>query len=129
MTVRPAPEFRYGPLTRADLVRYAGASGDLNPIHYDEGFARASGLPMVMAHGMLSAGLLASFVTRWFGPGSVRRYKVRFRDRVWPGDVLEARGSVVREFAVGGERRAELALELVRQDGTVVVAGSADVLL
>ena len=127
MTVRAAPAFRFGPVSRTDLVRYAGASGDFNPIHHDEGFARQAGLPSVMAHGMLSAGLLASFVTRWFGPGSVRRYKVRFRDRVWPGDVLEAKGSVVREFAAGGERRAELALELVRQDGAVVVSGSAEV--
>jgi 3-hydroxybutyryl-CoA dehydratase len=128
MTARPAPEFRFGPVTRTDLVRYAGASGDFNPIHHDEGFARQAGLPSVMAHGMLSAGLLASFVTRWFGPGSVRRYKVRFRDRVWPGDVLEARGTVVREFATAtGEPRAELSLELVRQDGAVVVSGSAEV--
>jgi acyl dehydratase len=58
----------------------------------------------------------------------VRRYKVRFRDKVWPGDVLEAKGSVVREFAAPtGERRAELALELVRQDGAVVVSGTAEV--
>jgi acyl dehydratase len=126
--VTAPPQFRFGPVTRTDLVRYAGASGDFNPIHHDEGFARRAGLPSVMAHGMLSAGLLASFVTRWFGPGSVRRYKVRFRDRVWPGDVLEAKGSVVREFATAsGERRAELALELVRQDGAVVVSGSAEV--
>ena len=128
MTVRAAPEFRFGPVSRTDLVRYAGASGDFNPLHHDESFARDAGLPMVMAHGMLSAGLLASFVTRWFGVGSVRRYKVRFRDRVFPGDVLEAKGSVVREFATAtGERRAELSLELVRQDGAVVVAGSAEV--
>jgi len=128
VTVRAAPEFRFGPVSRTDLVRYAGASGDFNPLHHDEGFARDAGLPMVMAHGMLSAGLLASFVTRWFGAGSVRRYKVRFRDRVFPGDVLEAKGSVVREFATAtGERRAELSLELVRQDGAVVVAGSAEV--
>ena len=130
MSVPPPPAFRFGPVSRTDLVRYAGASGDFNPIHHDEGFARAAGLPSVMAHGMLSAGLLASFVTRWFGPGSVRRYKVRFRDRVWPGDVLEAKGSVVRELAgAAGERLAELSLELVRQDGAVVVSGSADVAL
>jgi acyl dehydratase len=128
MSVPLPPAFRFGPVSRTDLVRYAGASGDFNPIHHDEGFARAAGLPSVMAHGMFSAGLLASFVTRWFGPGSVRRYKVRFRDRVWPGDVLEARGSVVREFAgAAGEHLAELSLELVRQDGAVVVSGSAEV--
>lgn len=127
MSLPPPPEFRFGPVSRTDIVRYAGASGDFNPIHHDEEFARRAGLPGVMAHGMLSAGLLASFLTRWFGPGSVRRYKVRFRERVWPGDVLSARGEVKRVYEADGESRAELDLELVRQDGAVVLSGNADV--
>lgn len=118
-----------GPLTRTDFVRYAGASGDFNPIHHDEGFARAAGMPSVMAHGMLSAGVLASFVTRWFGPGSVRRFKVRFRDPVWPGDVLTAKGRVTDVVVAAGERRASLDLALVRQNGDTVVAGEALVAL
>jgi acyl dehydratase len=80
-----------------------------------------------MAHGMLSAGILASFVTRWFGAGAVRRYKVRFRERVWPGDVLRAEGRVSRVFDGAGERRAELELTLRRQDGQPVVTGTAEV--
>jgi acyl dehydratase len=123
------PAFSFGPVTRTDLVRYAGASGDMNPIHHDEDFAREAGLPSVMAHGMLSAGLLASFVTRWFGAGSVRRYKVRFRDRVWPGDVLEAAGEVTKLDEAGGRPCAELELRLVRQGGDAVVTGSASVWL
>jgi acyl dehydratase len=126
--VRPGdtgPEYSVGPLTRTDIVRYAGASGDFNPIHHDELFAQSAGLPSVMAHGMLSAGLLGSFLTRWFGAGSVRRFKVRFRDRVWPGDVLSARGKV----ASVQDGRAVLELELVRQDAAVVVSGSAEVAL
>ena len=81
MSPPPAPEFRYGPLTLTDLVRYAGASGDFNRLHHDDAYARAAGLPWVMAHGMLSAGLLASFVTRWFGPGSVA-----WRRSAWCGN-------------------------------------------
>jgi len=123
------PAFQVGPLTRTDFVRYAGASGDFNPIHHDEGFAQAAGLPSVMAHGMLSAGLLASFVTRWFGPGSVKGYRARFRERVWPGDFLSAEGRVLRLFEDGGRRCAELELTLVRQDGVIVVSGSAEVWL
>jgi acyl dehydratase len=119
------PAFSIGPLTRTDLVRYAGASGDFNPLHHDELFAREAGLPSVMAHGMLSAGLLGSFLTRWFGAGSVRRFKVRFRERVWPGDVLSAQGKVVG--IAGGS--ATLELSLVRQDGVAVVTGSAEVAL
>lgn len=121
------PVFSVGPITRTDIVRYAGASGDFNPIHHDEPFAKSAGLPSVMAHGMLSAGILASFVTRWFGAGSVRRFKVRFRERVWPGDVLSGEGRVLRVHAADGEPRAELEIALRRQDGAVVVSGSAEV--
>ena len=124
------PIFTHGPVTVTDLVRYAGASGDFNPLHHDDGYARASGLPGVMAHGMFSAGLLASFVTRWFGAGSVRRFKVRFRERVFPGDVLSAEGRVERVHATPqGVRRAELDLRLLRQDGVPVIVGSAEVAL
>jgi acyl dehydratase len=124
------PVFTHGPVTVTDLVRYAGASGDFNPLHHDDGYARASGLPGVMAHGMFSAGLLASFVTRWFGAGSVRRFKVRFRERVFPGDVLSAEGRVERVHATPqGVRRAELDLRLLRQDGVPVIVGSAEVAL
>ncbi len=121
------PDFVVGPLTRTDIVRYAGASGDFNPIHHDEPFAQAAGLATVMAHGMLSAGILATFVTKWFGPGSVRRYKARFRERVWPGDVLTASGTILRVFEAGAERRAEIELSLSRRDGTAVVTGTAEV--
>jgi len=127
MTLPPPPAFSYGPLSVTDLVRYAGASGDFNPLHHDAGYAQAAGLPGVMAHGMLSAGLLASFVTRWFGAGSVRRYKVRFREKVFPGDTLTAEGRVTGETSVAGERRLALELALKRQDGAVVVSGTAEV--
>ena len=124
------PIFTHGPVTVTDLVRYAGASGDFNPLHHDDGYARASGLPSVMAHGMFSAGLLASFVTRWFGAGSVRRFKVRFRERVFPGDVLSAEGRVERVHATPqGVRRVEIELRLLRQDGVPVIVGSAEVAL
>lgn len=127
MSHPPPPAFQYGPLTVTDLVRYAGASGDFNPLHHDEAYARSAGLPGVMAHGMLSAGLLAAFVTRWFGAGSVRRYKVRFREKVFPGDTLTAEGRVTGETTQQGERRLALELTLKRQDGAVVVSGTAEV--
>ena len=71
----------YGPLTRSDLVRYAGASGDFNPLHHDHEFATKAGLPDVMAHGMLSAGLLASALTQWFGAGCVLATQYVFASR------------------------------------------------
>jgi acyl dehydratase len=117
----------YGPLSRTDLVRYAGASGDFNPLHHDHVFAAAAGLPDVMAHGMLSAGLLASALTRWFGAGSVRRYSVRFKSPVWPGDVLTARCLAMEPAADGPGAQMNLVLELTRADGEGVLSGTASI--
>ncbi len=67
------------PLTRGDLVNYAGVSGDLNPIHWDDEIAKQVGLDTVIAHGMLTMGLGGGYVTGWIGdPGAVTEYNVRF---------------------------------------------------
>ncbi len=124
------PQFRFGPLRREDIVRYAGATYDFVSLHHDEGHARSAGYPTVFAHGMLSAGLLASFVTRWFGADSVRAYNVRLREQVWPGDVLTAEGRVTGvETTAAGERRARLELRLLRQTGEAAVTGTATVVV
>ena len=89
-------ELVFGPITREGIKAYAEASGDDNPIHQDEEYARASGAPTVFAMGMLPAGYLAHAVSDWFGgPQHLRRYKVRFTTRVWPGDEIVCRGTVV----------------------------------
>jgi acyl dehydratase len=121
------PPFHFGPITRHDLVRYAGASGDFNPLHYDDQFARSAGLPGVMAHGMFSAGLLGSFLISWVENRRVRRFKLRFKAPVWPGDTLHATGSVVRTRRLEEGEVAELALKLARQDGSEVVTAAAEV--
>jgi acyl dehydratase len=84
-TTLPAQSF---PLTRADLVRYAGASGDFNVIHWNERVARSVGLPDVIAHGMLTMATAGRVVTDWTGdPGAVLEYGVRFsRPVVVPDD-------------------------------------------
>jgi acyl dehydratase len=83
----------FGPLERADIVRYAGASGDFN--HIDDDYARASGSPEIFAMGMLPAGYLAHALSDWLGgPGGLRRYKIRFVARVWLGDEIVCRGRV-----------------------------------
>ena len=102
------PPFVVEDLTRTDLVRYAGASGDFNPIHHDENFARAAGNPTVFGHGMLTAGLVARCITDFVGAGNLRRYKVRFATRVWPGDTITcagARDAPVRRRRRGAHRR------------------------
>jgi acyl dehydratase len=118
----PAP-LVVGPVTRTDFVRYQGASGDMNPIHHDETFARAAGYEAPLAVGMFQAGVLATWATAWLGPANVRRTKVRWREQVWPGDVLTCVGKVARRYEENGERKVDLELVCTRQTGGVAVQG------
>jgi acyl dehydratase len=120
------PSRTFGPVTLLDNVRYQGASGDMNPIHHDDEFARAAGYPRAFSVGMLGAGYLATYCTDLFGHDTVRRFRVRFSDLVWTGDLLTASARKVREFDADGERRMELALAVTNQHGHVTVDGSAD---
>ncbi|MBM7806001.1 acyl dehydratase [Geodermatophilus bullaregiensis] len=100
-------------VTRADLVRYAGASGDLNPIHWSDRVATGVGLPGVIAHGMLTMGLAVRAVTDWAGdPGAVVEYQVRFgRPVVVPDDDTGAEVTVrgrVGQVLDGGRVRVDL---------------------
>jgi acyl dehydratase len=90
------------PLTRTDLVMYAGASGDYNPMHTDEVAAKAAGLPSVFGHGMFTAGLLATAVTKYVGTGALKSYRVRFTKQTWPGETLTT-NVTVREKRAGNE--------------------------
>ena len=119
------PELVDEPFTRTDFVRYQGASGDMNPIHHDEGYAQAAGFPTVFAVGMLGAGILGTYVADLFGPANVRRFRVQFREQAWPDDVLTYTGTVVERR--GGELDLELAA--TRQTGGVHLRGWATVVL
>jgi len=121
-----APARDFGPLTRQMFVRYAGASGDLNPMHYDDQLAQSAGYPSVFAQGMFAAALLAGFATDWLGAGCVRRFGVRFREQVWPGDVLTCSGTVTAVSAEGDADRVSVELTAARQTGGIAVAGSAE---
>jgi acyl dehydratase len=112
----------FGPITVTDIVRYQGASGDFNPIHHDEAFARASGAPSVFSVGMLQAGFLAAYCADLYGPESVRRFRVRFHDRVWPGDTLTCEGEVLAEHP----DETSITLRL-RSGSTLVASGEATV--
>lgn len=116
-----------GPLTVTDSVRYQGASGDMNPIHHDDGFARRAGFEQPFAVGMRQAGVLGTAVAERWGPTSVRRLAVRFRTQAWPGDTLTYTCTVAGEREQDGERLVDLDLAVVRQDGSVHLSGSATV--
>jgi len=113
-------------LSRTQIVMYAGASGDFNPIHHDEIFAtRVAGYPSVFAHGMLSMGLTGRMLTDWLGDGVLQGFGVRFRAQVWPGDTLTARACVTAIEPEGDEALVKLDVETVNQKGEAVVVGDA----
>jgi acyl dehydratase len=113
-------------LSRTQIVQYAGASGDFNPIHHDETFAtKAAGYPSVFAHGMLTMGLTGRLLTDWLGDGVLREYGVRFVKQVWPGDTLTARGTVKSIESEGDEGIVHIEIETTNQNGEAVVKGSA----
>jgi acyl dehydratase len=121
----PAPMV-VGPLTRTDFVRYQGASGDMNALHHDETFARAAGYDAPVAIGMLNAGLLATYATDWLGAEMIRRFRIRFKEQVWPGDVLTCTGEVSKEWVTDdGEPMVEVELTCMRQTGGVAVSAWA----
>lgn len=120
-------ELRMKPVTRAQLVKYADASGDPNRIHLDDATARAVGLDGVIAHGMLSMAFLGSFLCSRFGPESVRRLSVRFNAIVRPGDVLTCHGRISAIEPLDGKRHLRLEVWAANQSGERVTAGDAEV--
>jgi acyl dehydratase len=109
-------------LTRTDLVMYAGASGDFNPMHHDEVAAQAAGLPSVFGHGMFTAGLLATAVTNYVGVGNLTSYRVRFTKQTWPGETLSTTVAV-REKRPDNEIVLECAV--VNENGEAKIQGEA----
>lgn len=124
----------FGPVSREDFVRYAEASGDDNPIHQNEDYARSSGAPTVFAMGMLNAGYLATAVSDWFGgPHHLRRFKVRFTNRVWPGDEVVCTGKIVAiedglvKVSVSASRRGRGPESLHLDEEQTAIVGEADI--
>ncbi|MDG4834331.1 MaoC/PaaZ C-terminal domain-containing protein [Solwaraspora sp. WMMD1047] len=110
-------------LTRTQIVQYAGASGDFNPLHTDEVFAtQVAGQPTVMAHGMLTMGLTGRALTDWFGDDRLLEFGARFVGPVWPGDTLTVRAEV-DEVEPG--RWCTVSLSTSAADGRVVLTGRA----
>jgi acyl dehydratase len=113
-------------LTRTQIVQYAGASGDYNPIHTDEVYTtQVAGYPSVFAHGMLSMGMTGMMLTNYVGDGRLTKFGVRFTRQVWPGDSLTAKATVDAVREEGGQHYVDLAISTVNQDGTEVVSGYA----
>jgi len=120
------PSRVFGPVTMTDIVRYQGASGDMNPMHHDDAFARTAGYPEAFGVGMLNAGYLATYCTDMFGTDTVRRFRTRFRGLVWRGDTLVATGRVDNIDSNDERDLVSVELTLATDEGRVVVDGSAE---
>jgi acyl dehydratase len=118
------PPFTVENLTRGDFVKYAGASGDFTPLHYDQTFVESAGIPTVFAMGMLNAGILSRLVADYAGLENLRKYKVRFATRVWPGDSVSCKGKVTKKAVENGERIIEGEVQALNQKGEVAIQGS-----
>ena len=113
-------------LSRTQIVQYAGASGDYNPLHTDEVFAKeVGGYPTVFAHGMLSMGLTGTMLTNYVGDGRLTKYGVRFSRQVFPGDTLTASATVEAVREEDGQHFVDLTIATRNQNGDEVVNGSA----
>ena len=112
-------------LTRTDLVMYAGASGDFNPMHHDDTIATKVGYPSVFGHGMFTAGVLSHYLTDWVGAGNVRKYAVRFKGQLYPGRTLTITAKVIKKYKEGDENRIDADLTVVDDQGSVLITGTA----
>jgi acyl dehydratase len=112
------------PVDRTQIARYAGASGDFNPLHVDEHLARNAGFPSALAPALLGMGFIAELVVDWLRGARLRRYSARFVKIAWPGDVITCRGRVVdRRFEGNGVYAVDLEVWAENQRGELVVKG------
>jgi acyl dehydratase len=112
------PEYISAPITRTHLVRYAGASGDFNPLHYDQTFVKVIGMKNVIAHGMLIMGIVGEAITSWIENKYLRKFSVRFLSMTEPVDwddtektksraTIIVRGRIVKKYEENGEKKIE----------------------
>jgi acyl dehydratase len=110
------PTYTTAPITRTHLVRYAGASGDFNPLHHDESFIKMIGMDNVIAHGMLIMGIAGEAITSWIDQRNLRSFNARFLSMTEPADLndmehttdratITVSGKIVKKYEENGEKR------------------------
>lgn len=110
-------------ISRSHFVRYAGASGDFNPMHHDDTIATSVGYPSVFGHGMFTAGLLSHYATDWFGIGNLRTFGTNFKGQLYPGRTLTLTAKVTKKYKEGDANLIDAELSVVDDQGTVIVTG------
>jgi acyl dehydratase len=111
-------------ISRTHFVRYAGASGDFNPMHHDDTVATGIGYPSVFGHGMFTAGVLSHYLTDWVGVGNLRKYSAQFKGQLYPGRTIAFKVLVTRKYKEGGENRIDADLTVTDEQGTAILTGS-----
>lgn len=122
------PGLTVGPVQHMDLVRYAGASGDFNPIHTDPEFAKSVGLPGTIAHGMYVMAILGRMCSNWAHPAQIKNYGVKFKGMTMPGDKIVCSGKVKKKKEQDGEKLLMVSVQAANEAGEVKVAGDLTVL-
>lgn len=113
-------------VTKVQLVKYAGASGDFNPLHTDDAFAQKIGLPGVIAHGMLVMGFLGEYINQLAGDvAEVKDFKMRFGAMTVPNDIITCQGVIKKLYEEDGKRIAVFDLFAEKAPGQIVGSGEA----
>ena len=121
------PDFTKKPITKVQLVKYAGASGDFNPLHFDEEYAKTRGLKKLIAHGMLSMGFLSEYVESVFGVGKIKKLQVNFKSMVFIGEEITCSGKINNLDTEEGREFALCSIEAKNSEGNIVTAGLVEV--
>ncbi|MBX5452232.1 MaoC/PaaZ C-terminal domain-containing protein [Thermogemmatispora sp.] len=118
------PRLVKSPITHLQLVRYAGASGDFNPLHTDPKIGEMLGIGGIIAHGMLIMGFLGQLLSDYVGPTALRKFGVRFKSMTRLDDVITCSGTVTEKYEADGEARIAGKIQAVDQNGDVKASGT-----
>jgi len=118
------PELVKPALSHIQLVRYAGASGDFNPLHTDPKFGEMVGTGGIIAHGMLIMGFVGQLLSDYVGPAALHKFGVRFRGMTHLDDVITCTGTITEKYEADGEGRIAGKVQAVDQNGDVKVSGT-----
>jgi acyl dehydratase len=118
------PALVKAPMTHLRLVRYAGASGDFNPLHTDPKIGEEIGTGGIIAHGMLIMGFVGQLLSDYAGPGTLRKFGVRFKGMTHLDDEITCTGTITEKYEADGEGRIAGKVQAIDQNGDVKVAGT-----
>jgi acyl dehydratase len=118
------PKLVKSPLSHLQLVRYAGASGDFNPLHTDPKIGELVGVGGIIGHGMLTMGFVGQLLSDYFGPTALRKFGVRFKGMTRLDDVITCTGTITEKYEADGEARIAGKVQATDQNGDVKVAGT-----